>query len=81
MASARLRMGVAFGLGVLSVPVEIWAARLPLWRARRNLRTFLMAAAAQVWVLAVLVASGDGSGVAGLALAVTVVAEISLSVL
>ncbi len=74
-------IGVAFGLGVLSVPVQIWAARMPLWRARRNLRTFLMAAAAQVWVLAVLVASGDGSGVAGLALAVTVVAEISLSVL
>jgi len=74
-------IGVAFGLGVVSVPVQIWAARMPLWRARRNLRTFLVAAAVQTWVLAVLVARGSGSGVAGLALAVTVVAEVSLSVL
>ncbi len=55
-------IGIAFGLGVLSVPVQIWAARMPLWRARRNLQTFLVIAAVQAWILAVLVATGTTGG-------------------
>jgi hypothetical protein len=74
------QIGVAFGLGVLSLPVQVWAARIPLWRARRNLRIFLVVAAVQAWLLAALVAAGAGSFAVG-ALAVTVTAEISLSVL
>jgi len=74
-------IGIAFGLGVLSVPVQIWAARMPLWRARRNLQTYLVIAAVQAWILAVLVASGTTGGATVIALGVTVAAEISLSVL
>jgi hypothetical protein len=75
-------IGVAFSLGVLSVPFQLAAARLPLWRARLHLQLFFALLAVQCWVLAALVA-GDvaGGGVATVALGVTVVAEISLSVL
>src|SRR5215213_2800753 len=54
------QIGVAFGLGVLSLPVQVWAARIPLSRARRNLRIFLILSAAQAWLLAALVAAGAG---------------------
>jgi hypothetical protein len=75
-------IGVAFGLGVLSAPLQLLAARTPLWRARRNLRVFLAVSAAQCGLLALLVATGvAGTRVALAALAVTVIAEISLSVL
>jgi hypothetical protein len=74
-------IGVAFGLGVLSVPVQIWAARMPLSRARRNLQNYLVIAAVQAWILAVLIAVDSVGGVAMIALGVTVAAEISLSVL
>jgi hypothetical protein len=75
-------IGIGFGLGVISVPVQVWAARMPLWRARRNLQVFLACAAVQCWVLAGLVAfvvPGDRRAIA--ALAITVTAELSLSVL
>ena len=75
-------IGVAFALGMLSVPVQILAARLPLWRARRNLQLFLVVAALECAVLALLVGLGVvGGGFALIALGVTVMAEISLSVL
>ena len=74
-------IGIAFGLGVLSVPVQVWAARMPLWRARRNLQTYLLIGALQAWILAVLVATGTTGGIAVIALGITVTAEISLSVL
>lgn len=65
---------------MLSVPVQVSAARIPLWRARRNLQIFMVISAVQAWLLAALVAAGAGSFAAG-ALAGTVTAEISLSVL
>ena len=75
-------VGIAFGLGVLSVPLQLLAARTPLWRARRNLQLFLAFAAVQCWVLALLVHLDLAGGfLALLALPITVVAEISLSVL
>lgn len=75
-------VGIGFGLGILSVPVQLWAARLPLWRARRNLQIYTALVAAQCVALAVLVAAldkGDRLGV--LALGITVLAEINVSVL
>lgn len=79
--SARA-MGIAFGLGIVSVPVQLMAARLPLGRARSNLQLFLVVAAVQCAVLGVLVATLDpGDRLAVIALAVTVLAEITLSVL
>ncbi|MEO7398843.1 MAG: hypothetical protein ABIW84_09790, partial [Ilumatobacteraceae bacterium] len=67
-------IGTAFGLGVVSLPVQVLAARMPLRWALRNLQAFLVVAAAQTWVLAVLVATGSASSFAGVALAVTVLA-------
>lgn len=75
-------VGIGMGLGVLSVPIQIWAARLPLSRAKRNLQLYFLLVAAQCAVMAVLVAAVDnGSRLAVLALAVTVLAEINVSVL
>lgn len=74
-------IGTAFGLGLLSLPVQLWAARLPLHRARRNVQLFLWIAAAQGLVLAGLLASGATGVWASTALVVTVTAEVALSVL
>ena len=75
-------VGIAFGLGVLSVPVQLAAARMPLWRARSNLRGFLAFGTAATLLLAVIVATTSvTSTLAPAALALTVVAEIALSVL
>jgi hypothetical protein len=54
---------------------------MPLWRARRNLQTYLVIAALQAWILAGLVATGSTGGITVIALGITVTAEISLSVL
>jgi hypothetical protein len=75
-------IGIAFAMGVVSVPIQLLAARLPLWRARRQLQIFLALAAVECWVLALLVAFNvAGEQLALVALGVTVVAEISVSVL
>ncbi len=74
-------IGIAFGLGVVSLPIQLFASRMPLHRARRNTQLFLMFAAAQAWGLAVLVGLGITGGFASMALAITVTAEIALSVL
>jgi hypothetical protein len=74
-------IGIAFGLGVASLPVQIYAARIRIERARRNMLLFLVLAAMQAWVLALLVGVGATGGVAAIALAVTITAEISVSVL
>lgn len=74
-------IGIAFGLGVASVPIQIFAARIPIERARRNMQLFLVVAALQAWLLAFLVGVGATGGLAAVALGVTVTAEISVSVL
>lgn len=74
-------IGTAFGLGLLSLPVQLWAARLPLHRVRRNLQLFLFIAAVQALLLAGLLAIGATGGLAATALVVTVTAEIAISVL
>lgn len=75
-------IGVAFGLGTLSVPLQVWAARMPMWRARQSLRRFFLVAASLCFLLALLVTFvGAGTRAAGLGLVVTVLAEVSLSVL
>ena len=74
-------IGTAFGLGLLSLPVQLWAARLPLHRARRNVQLFLWIMAAQGLILAGLLATGATGVWASTALVVTVTAEIAVSVL
>ena len=77
---SSVAIGFAFGLGVVSTPIQIAAARFGLHRAGRNLRLFVSLAAVQVAVLAFLTFRGRG-GTAAAALGVTVLAEITLSVL
>jgi hypothetical protein len=74
-------IGIAFGLGVVSLPIQIYAARIPIERARRNVQIFLAIAALQAWLLALLVGIGATGGFATIALGVTITAEISVSVL
>lgn len=75
-------IGTALGLGVVSIPLQLWAARMSLTVARRNLLWFLGLSALGCLVLAGLVLMtepGDAAGMA--ALAITVLAEIAVSVL
>lgn len=74
-------IGIAFGLGLLSLPLQLWAARMPLRFARRNVQIFLVFGALQSVLLAWLVAVGATGGLVATALVVTVTAEIAISVL
>jgi len=74
-------IGIAFGLGVASVPIQLYASRIPIERARRNVQLFLAIAALQAWLLSLLVGIGATGGFAAVALGVTITAEISVSVL
>jgi hypothetical protein len=75
-------IGIALGLGTLSIPLQLWAARIPLERARQNLRLHVAVLGLMAFITALLVAlATPGSIVAGLALVIAVLAEISVSVL
>lgn len=74
-------IGLAFGLGVVSIPFQLMAARIPLWRARRNLRMFMVIMVGLTIAVAALVAVEATGTVAALALVITVAAEITVSVL
>jgi len=74
-------LGIALGFGLVSLPVQIYASRIPIERARQNMQLFLVLAALQAWLLALLVGVGATGGFAAVALGVTVTAEISVSVL
>lgn len=75
-------VGIALGLGTLSIPLQLWAVRIPLERARRNLRLHVVALGVMSLITAALVwFAAPGSLVAGLALVIAVLAEISVSVL
>lgn len=75
-------IGTALGLGVLSIPVQLWAARLTLSVAPRNLRLFLALLALGCWGIAVLIALVEpGSPLGVIALVTTVLAELAVSVL
>lgn len=74
-------IGTAFGLGLISLPFQLWAGRMPLRLAKRNVQIFLVLAAVQSAVLACLLAVGATGGFAATALVVTVTAEVTISVL
>jgi hypothetical protein len=75
-------VGIALGLGTLSIPLQLWAVRIPLERARRNLRLHVVVLGVMSLVTAALVwFAAPGSLVVGLALVIAVLAEISVSVL
>jgi hypothetical protein len=79
MSSATI--GLAFGLGVLSLPVQLLAARIPLVRAKVNVRLFAVLLGVLSAVMAVLVWVGPSSPVTVAAITVAVTAEVALSVL
>lgn len=74
-------IGIAFGLGLLSLPLQLWAARMPFRLAKRNIQVFFVIAAIQCLVLAGLIAMKATGGFAATALVVTVAAEVAISVL
>ncbi len=74
-------IGTAFGLGLLSIPLQLWAGRMLIRFARRNVQIFLVLAAIQSAVLALLLAFEAAGGLAATALVVTVTAEVAISVL
>lgn len=75
-------IGTALGLGVLSIPLQLWAARLTLSVAPRNLRLFLAMMAAGCWGLAALIAVAEPGAALGVtALGITILAELAVSVL
>lgn len=75
-------IGIGLGLGVLSVPVQLWSARLGLTRARRRLVWFLLIDAVLCWMLAlVVVVARPSGGLATAALGLAVLAEVGWSVL
>lgn len=75
-------IGIGLGFCVLSVPLQLWAARLSLGRARQRMQAFLLIDTLLCWILAALIlTAAPGSWLAISALALAVLAEISLSVL
>lgn len=76
------QIGLAVGLGAISVPFQIWAARMPLRLARRNLRTFFSILTLLCWLLAWLVPGPIAtSATIVIVIAVAVLAELALSIL
>ena len=74
-------IGVGLALSTISIPFQIRAARTALGRAVPNLQLFFLSFAVLCWLLAGLVVfAAPGGTVAHTALAIAVVAEISLSV-
>ncbi len=75
-------VGAALLLGALSIPIQVWAARISLVRARHNIRFFLWSIGAMAMASALVVfIAPAGSWIAGLVLVIAVLAEISVSVL
>lgn len=75
-------IGLALGLGTLSVPLQLWAARMPLERTKRNIRLHLALLGTMTAVTALLIAVAEpGSRLAAAALVVAVLAEVAVSVL
>ena len=85
LGASPAAIGTALGLGVLSVPVQLWAARMSITVSRRNLLSFFGTVAGAAALLATMAAlAGPGTGrsvIVVLGLGVTVVAELAVSVL
>ncbi|TWD80023.1 hypothetical protein FB561_1089 [Kribbella amoyensis] len=85
LGASPAAIGTALGLGVVSVPIQIWAARMPISVSQRNLIAFFGVVAAAAGLLAVMVFLARSGTVATaivvVGLSVTVVAELAVSVL
>ncbi len=75
-------IGIALGLGTLSIPLQIWAAGMPIERAAANLRIHLVLSGVMTGATAVLVqVAKAGSTLASTVLAIAILAELAVSVL
>ena len=85
LGASPAAIGTALGLGVLSIPVQLWATRMSMRVSRRNLLAYLGVTALLAAVLALLlgvVGAGRGHTILVVGgLGVTVAAEIAVSVL
>ncbi len=76
------QIGLAIGLGAVSIPVQLWAARIPLRLARRNLRMFFASMALLCGLVAWLIHAPLSHGaVVAATIAIAMTAELSVSVL
>lgn len=76
------QVGLAVGLGAISIPFQILAGRIPLTAAKRNLRLHILALAAMCLAFAWLVTEpGSTAFVVAAAIVIAVLAELSVSVL
>ena len=76
------QVGLAVGLGAISIPFQVWATRVPLSLAHRNLRVYVFAMSAMSLVMAWLI-TGPGSTtfVVASVMVIAVLAELAVSVL
>ncbi len=76
------QVGIAVGLGAMSIPFQIWAIRVPLRLAHRNLRIFVNAMSAMCLIIAWLI-TGPGSKtfIVTSVIVIAVLAELAVSVL
>jgi len=76
------QVGLAVGLGAISIPFQVWAIRVPLRLAHRNLRIYVAIMAAMCLAMAWLV-TGPGSTtfVVVSVMVIAVLAELAVSVL
>ncbi len=76
------QVGLAVGLGALSIPFQILAGRIPLRAAHRNLRLFIWSMAAMCLAMAwLLTAPFSASVVIVAVIVIAVLAELAVSVL
>lgn len=76
------QVGLAIGLGALSIPFQVMATRVPLQLAHRNLRLYLVAMSAMCLVMAWLVAGpGSSALVTASVIFIAIIAELAVSIL
>lgn len=76
------QVGLAVGLGAVSIPFQIWATRIPLRFAHRNLRLFVLIMSVMCLIMAwLMTGSGSTTFVVTFVVVIAVLAELAVSVL
>lgn len=76
------QVGLAVGLGAISIPFQIWATRMHLRIAHRNLRIFVFTMSTMCLIMAWLITrSGSTTFVVTCVIVIAILAELAVSVL
>lgn len=76
------QVGLAVGLGAISIPFQVWAIRIPLRLAHKNLRIYIAAMSAMCLAMAWLITGpGSTSFVVTSVIVIAILAELAVSVL